>query len=155
MNILKSDSMETSKWLRRGEIPIDIKKKLEEPFRRMSMESGKALKEASISLKKMMKSSSYDIHIINSQSACKALSTLLKSGILNDVEPLQMVSLLTTVSLLNDIVHLTEKISESVRELASAASFKNKMKPTEPTAEGKAECNSVQKGHHPPSTYAF
>ncbi|KAF3494149.1 hypothetical protein DY000_02054531 [Brassica cretica] len=114
-------------------IPIDIKKKLEEPFRRMSMESGKALKEASISLKKMMKSSSYDIHIINSQSACKALSTLLKSGILNDVEPLQMVSLLTTVSLLNDIVHLTEKISESVRELASAASFKNKMKPTEPT----------------------
>ena len=97
------------------------------------MESGKALKEASISLKKMMKSSSYDIHIINSQSACKTLSTLLKSGILNDVEPLQMVSLLTTVSLLNDIVHLTEKISESVRELASAASFKNKMKPTEPT----------------------
>ncbi|KAL0754530.1 hypothetical protein Bca101_092198 [Brassica carinata] len=170
VNILKPESMETSKWLRRGEvilrgirvfltqkvmkilwqcahridalnsyinsdfqIPIDIKKKLEEPFRRMSMESGKALKEASISLKKMMKSSSYDIHIINSQSACKALSTLLKSGILNDVEPLQMVSLLTTVSLLNDIVHLTEKISESVRELASAASFKNKMKPTEPT----------------------
>lgn len=103
----------------------------------MSLESGKAIREASISLKKMMKSSSYDIHIINSQSACKVLSTLLKSGILNDVEPLQMVSLLTTVSLLNDIVNITEKISESVRELASAARFKNKMnsssKPTEPT----------------------
>ncbi|KAL0797503.1 hypothetical protein Bca101_052677 [Brassica carinata] len=112
------------------QISMDIKKKLEEPFRRMSWESGKAMKEASISLKKMMKSSSYDIHIINSQSACKALSTLLKSGILNDVDPLQMISLLTTVSLLNDIVNITEKISESVRELASAARFKNKMKPT-------------------------
>ncbi|KAJ0235985.1 hypothetical protein HA466_0260020 [Hirschfeldia incana] len=111
----------------------DIKKKLEEPFRRMSLESGKAMKEASTSLRKMMKSSSYDIHIISSQSACKALSTLLKSGILNDVEPLQMISLLTTVSLLTDIVNITEKISESVRELASAARFKNKMKSTEPT----------------------
>ena len=94
------------------------------------------MKEASISLKKMTKSSSsYDTHmdhIISSQSACEALSTLLKSGILNDVEPLQMVSLLTTVSLLNDIDNITEKISESVQELASAARFKNKMKLTEP-----------------------
>ncbi|CAN6895839.1 unnamed protein product [Brassica oleracea] len=80
-------------------------------------------------------SSSYDTHmdhIISSQSACEALSTLLKSGILNDVEPLQMVSLLTTVSL-NDIDNITEKISESVQELASAARFKNKMKLTEQT----------------------
>ena len=44
-----------------------------------------------------------------------------------------MVSLLTTVSLLNDIVNITEKISESVQDLASAARFKNKMKLTEPT----------------------
>lgn len=109
---------------------MDIKKKLETPLRRMSSESGKSMKEMSISLKKMIKSSSSDIHVSNSQSACKALSTLLKSGILNDVEPLQMISLLTTVSLLIDIVNLTEKISESVHELASAARFKNKMRPT-------------------------
>lgn len=109
---------------------MDIKKKLEEPLRRMSSEAGKSLKEMSISLKKMTKSSSSDIHVLNSQSACKDLSTLLKSGILNDVEPLQLISLTTTVSLLIDIVNLTEKISESVHELASAARFKNKMKPT-------------------------
>ncbi|CAF1924255.1 unnamed protein product [Brassica oleracea var. botrytis] len=112
------------------QIPKDIKKKLEESLRRMSSESGKSLKEMSISLKKMTKSSSADIHVLNSQSACKTLSTLLKSGILNDVEPLQLISLTTTVSLLIDIVNLTEKISESVHELASAARFKNKMKPT-------------------------
>ncbi|RID57126.1 hypothetical protein BRARA_F00526 [Brassica rapa] len=112
------------------QIPMDIKKKLEEPLRRMSSEAGKSLKEMSISLKKMTKSSSSDIHVLNSQSACKDLSTLLKSGILNDVEPLQLISLTTTVSLLIDIVNLTEKISESLHELASAARFKNKMKPT-------------------------
>ncbi|XP_010475642.1 PREDICTED: aluminum-activated malate transporter 1-like [Camelina sativa] len=112
------------------QIPMDIKMKLEEPLRRMSSESGKSMKEVSISLKKMTKSSTSDIHVVNSQSACKALSTLLKSGILNDVEPLQMISLLTTVSLLIDIVNLTEKISESVHELAYAARFKNMMRPT-------------------------
>ncbi|KAG7591160.1 Aluminum-activated malate transporter [Arabidopsis thaliana x Arabidopsis arenosa] len=111
------------------QIPMDVKRKLETPLRRMSSESGKSMKEMSISLKKMIKSSSSDIHVSNSQSACKALSTLLKSGILNDVEPLQMISLLTTVSLLIDIVNLTEKISESIHELASAARFKNKMRP--------------------------
>lgn len=86
------------------------------------------MKEMSISLKKMTKSSSSDIHVLNSQSACKDLSTLLKSGILNDVEPQQMISLLTTVSLLIDIVNLTQKISESVHELASAARFMDKKK---------------------------
>ncbi|KAF8116194.1 hypothetical protein N665_0020s0050 [Sinapis alba] len=111
------------------QIPMDIRKKIEEPLRRMSSESGKSMKEMSISLKKMTKSSSSDIHVLNSQSACKALSTLLKSGILNDVEPLQLISLTTTVSLLIDIVNLTEKISESVHELASTARFKNKMNP--------------------------
>ncbi|CAL9214178.1 unnamed protein product [Arabidopsis halleri] len=112
------------------QIPMDIKKNLEEPLRRMSSESGKSMKEVSISLKKMTKSSSFDIHVVNSQSACKTLSTLLKSGILKDVEPLQMISLMTTVSLFIDIVNLTEKISESVHELASAAKFKNKTKPS-------------------------
>ncbi|CAF2260745.1 aluminum-activated malate transporter 2-like isoform X1 [Brassica rapa] len=112
------------------QIPMDIKKKLEEPLRKMSSESGKSMKEASISLKKMRKSSSSDIHVLNSQSACKDLSTLLKSGILNDVEPLQMIALTTTVSLLIDIVNLTEKVSQSVHELASAARFKNKKKST-------------------------
>ncbi|KFK43164.1 hypothetical protein AALP_AA1G088100 [Arabis alpina] len=110
------------------QVPMDIKKKLEEPLRRMSLESGKSMQEMSNSLKKMTKSSSSDIHVLNSQSACKDLSTLIKSGILNDVEPQQMISLLTTVSLLIDIVNLTEEISKSVHELASAARFTNKKK---------------------------
>ncbi|KAG2256564.1 hypothetical protein Bca52824_075858 [Brassica carinata] len=112
------------------QIPMDIKKKLEEPLAKMSSESRKSMKEVSISSKKMRKSSSYDIHVLNSQSACKDLTTLLKTGILNDVEPLQMIALMTTVSLLIDIVNLTEKNAESVHELASAARFENKKKST-------------------------
>ncbi|KAF3496454.1 hypothetical protein DY000_02054529 [Brassica cretica] len=78
------------------QIPMDIKKKLEEP-----------LTKNELGVKK-----------INERS------------ILNDVEPLQMIALMTTVSLLIDIVNLTEKIAESVHELASAARFENKKKST-------------------------
>ncbi|XP_006303723.2 aluminum-activated malate transporter 2, partial [Capsella rubella] len=130
------------------QIPMDVKKKLEEPLRRMSSESGKAMKEMSNSLKKMTKSSSSDIHVVNSQSACKTLSTLLKSGVLNDVEPLQMISLMTTVSLLIDIVNFTEKISESLHELASAAKFKNnKMKSSSKSDSGSISSAVPIKSH--------
>ncbi|CAL9234480.1 unnamed protein product [Arabidopsis halleri] len=110
-----------------NKVSIDIKKKLGEPLRRMSLESGKAMKEMSISLKKMTKPSSSDLHVQNARSASKSLTNLLNSGILKDVEPLELVSLLTAISLLIDIINLTEKILESLHELASAAKFKNKI----------------------------
>ncbi|CAN8311778.1 unnamed protein product [Cochlearia groenlandica] len=123
---------------------MDIKKKLEEPLRRISSECGKSMKEMSISLKKMTKSSTFDIHVSNSQSACKDLSTILKSQILKDVEPLQMISLMTIVSLLIDIVNINEEISESVHELASAARFKNKIKKPTKSLE-KSDCLSIDR----------
>lgn len=103
-----------------------MKNKLEEPLRKMSSESGKAMKEMSISLKKMIKPSSSDLHVQNAQYACKSLTNLLNSGILKEVEPLKLISLLTAISLLMDIINLTQKILECLHELASAARFKNK-----------------------------
>ncbi|XP_010473117.1 PREDICTED: aluminum-activated malate transporter 7-like [Camelina sativa] len=108
-------------------VPVDIKHKLREPLKRMSLESGKAMKEMSMSLKKMTKPSSCDIHVQNARSACKSLTNLLNSGILKEVEPLELISLLTAISLLIDIINLTEKILESLHELASAAKFKDKI----------------------------
>ncbi|EOA28707.1 hypothetical protein CARUB_v10024935mg [Capsella rubella] len=108
-------------------VSIDIKKKLREPLRRMSLESGKAMKEMSMSLKNMTKPSSCELHVQNARSACKSLTNLLNSGILKEVEPLELISLLTAISLLIDIINLTEKILESLHELASAAKFKNKI----------------------------
>ncbi|KAL9842174.1 Aluminum-activated malate transporter 7 [Arabidopsis thaliana] len=110
-----------------NKVSVDIKKKLGEPLRRMSLESGKAMKEMSTSLKKMTKPSSSDLHVQNAKSACKSLTNLLNSGILKEVEPLELVSLLTAISLLIDIINLTEKILESLHELATAAKFKNKI----------------------------
>ncbi|CAN7060722.1 hypothetical protein IGI04_016183 [Brassica rapa subsp. trilocularis] len=108
------------------QVSIDIRKKLEEPFRRMSFESGKAMKEMSVSLTKMIKPSSSDLHVRNAQSACKSLTSLLHSGILKEVESQELISLLTAISLLIDIINLTENILESLHELASAARFKDK-----------------------------
>lgn len=112
------------------QVSIDIKKKLGEPLRRMSSEAGKAMKEMSNSLKKMTKPSSSNLHVQNARSAIKSLTNLLDSGILKEVEPQEMISLLTAVSLLIDIINLTEKILESLHELASAAKFKNKIELT-------------------------
>ncbi|ESQ50137.1 hypothetical protein EUTSA_v10001980mg [Eutrema salsugineum] len=130
-------------------VSSDIKKKLEEPLRRMSSESGKAMKEMSISFKKMTKPSSSDLHVQNAQSACKSLSSLLNSGILKEVEPLELISLLTAISLLIDIINLTEKILESLHELASAARFKNKIEPPVLAAKPKAKsiCGRPTKCH--------
>ncbi|CAN8287904.1 unnamed protein product, partial [Cochlearia groenlandica] len=105
---------------------INVKKKLEEPLKKMSAESGKAMNEMSISLNKMIIPSSCDIHVKNAQSACKSLTSLINSGILKEVEPLELISLLTTISLLIDIINLIEKILESLHELSSSARFKNK-----------------------------
>ncbi|KAL1208807.1 Aluminum-activated malate transporter 7 [Cardamine amara subsp. amara] len=108
------------------QVSIDIKKKLGEPLRRMSSEAGKAMKEMSNSLKKMTKPSSSNLHVQNARSAIKSLTNLLDSGILKEVEPQELISLLTAISLLIDIINLTEKILESLHELASAAKFKSK-----------------------------
>ncbi|KAF3559971.1 hypothetical protein F2Q69_00016768 [Brassica cretica] len=109
------------------QVSIDIRKKLEEPLRRMSLESGKAMKEMSVSLTKMIKPSSSDDHVRNALSACKSLTSLLHSGILKEVESQELISLLTAISLLIDIINLTENILESLHELASAARFKDKI----------------------------
>ncbi|KAF8098253.1 hypothetical protein N665_0270s0025 [Sinapis alba] len=125
------------------QVSIDIRKKLEEPLRRMSLETGKAMKEMSVSLTKMIKPSSSDLHVRNAQSACKSLTNLLHSGILKEVEPQELISLLTAISLLIDIINLTEKILESLHELASAARFKDKIEP--PISE-KPNSRSIVRG---------
>ncbi|MBA0666627.1 hypothetical protein Goklo_003016 [Gossypium klotzschianum] len=48
---------------------------------KMSLESGKALKELALSIKTMVKPFPADIHIQNSKSAAKSLNSLLKSSV--------------------------------------------------------------------------
>lgn len=93
----------------------------------MSLESGKALKELASSIKRMVKPFSPDIHIESSKSAVKNLNSLLKSGLWDDheiMDLLEVVPVATVASLLIDVVNCTEQIAESVHELASMVNFK-------------------------------
>ncbi|XWS71411.1 hypothetical protein CRYUN_Cryun03dG0135800 [Craigia yunnanensis] len=103
----------------------EIRSKIQETCTKMSLESGKALKELAFAIKKMVKPFSADNHIENSKSAAKNLNSLLKSAGLwdDDMDLLQVVPVATVASLLIDVVTCTEKIAESVHELASIINF--------------------------------
>lgn len=91
----------------------------------MSLESGKALKALALAIKTMSQPSSADPHIENSKSSAKKLNSLLKSGLWEDTDLLAVIPVATVASLLIDVVNCTERIAESVYELASAAKFKS------------------------------
>ncbi|XWS52799.1 hypothetical protein CRYUN_Cryun11dG0103100 [Craigia yunnanensis] len=102
----------------------EIRSKIQETITKMSFESGKALKELALAIKRMVKPFSADIHIENSKSAAKNLYSLLKSGLWDDeMNLLEVVPVATVASLLIDVVTCTEEIAESVHELASMVNF--------------------------------
>lgn len=105
----------------------EIKSKIQEACTEMSLESGRALKELALAIKKTSQQpiTSADTHIKNAKSAAKNLNTLLKSGIWEDCDLLTVVPVATVASLLIDVVNCTEKVAESAYELASAANFES------------------------------
>ncbi|KAL3610939.1 hypothetical protein D5086_001959 [Populus alba] len=106
---------------------------IQEACTNTSLESGKALKELALAIKIMVPPSSADSHIENAKSAAKNIKSLLKSGIWEDIDLLKVIPGVTVASLLIDVVTCTEKIAESIYELASKAQFKS----VEPTLSPK------------------
>uniref|UniRef100_A0A2K2C1K9 Aluminum-activated malate transporter n=1 Tax=Populus trichocarpa TaxID=3694 RepID=A0A2K2C1K9_POPTR len=106
---------------------------IQEACTKMSRESGKSLKELALAIKIMVQPSSADSHIENAKSAAKNIKSLLKSGIWEDIDLLKVIPGVTVASILIDVVTYTEKISESIYELASKAQFKS----VEPTLSPK------------------
>ena len=106
---------------------------IQEACTNTSIESGKALKELALAIKIMVPPSSADSHIENAKSAAKNLKSLLKSGMWEDIDLLKVIPGVTVASLLIDVVTCTEKIAESIHELASKAQFKS----VEPTLSPK------------------
>ncbi|CAK7332021.1 unnamed protein product [Dovyalis caffra] len=103
----------------------DVRSRVQETCTNMSIESGKALKELALAIKTMVQPSSADSHIENAKSAAKNLKSLLKSGVWKDIDLLKVIPGVTVASILIDVVICTEKIAESVHELASKAQFKS------------------------------
>ncbi|XP_061343226.1 aluminum-activated malate transporter 2-like [Gastrolobium bilobum] len=89
----------------------------------MSLESGKALKELGRLIRTMTRPSSADTHVANSKAAMKSLKSLLQSSLWEETELLSLIPAVTVASLLIDIVDCTEKIVDSVNDLASLTNF--------------------------------
>ena len=102
-----------------------------------------ALNELALSIRKMRRPSAADPHIERSETAAKTLKTLLKSGIWEDTDFLEVIKVATVASLLTDITNCAQKIAESVHELASIVQFKS----VDPTVSPeKSESSKVKLG---------
>lgn len=105
--------------------PPQVQTRLKEFCAEMAMEAAEALRQLSSSLKTMATPSSAIPHLEKSRTAAKALKSLLKTTSWKDATDLLAVVHATTVtSLLIDITDCTDKIAESVNELASLTGFK-------------------------------
>ncbi|XP_058205326.1 aluminum-activated malate transporter 8-like [Rhododendron vialii] len=105
--------------------PLEFQRKIQEPCMKMSLESGKALKELALAIKTFAQPSSVDVHIESSKRAVDELKTVLEAVSRKEDDLLKMIPSLTVSSILADIVKCVEKIDESVHELSRQAQFKN------------------------------
>ncbi|KAL7096481.1 hypothetical protein ACP275_10G082300 [Erythranthe tilingii] len=109
--------------------PSEIELQIQPAFRKLSLESGKALKELATAVKNMTFPSTniIEIHLNNSKSAAEDLKTMLENSSLSpnrkpDIQ--EIMTLLVIASLLIDIINCVEKISISVNELSEKARFR-------------------------------
>ncbi|CAN0923432.1 Aluminum-activated malate transporter 7 [Linum grandiflorum] len=102
---------------------VEIRSKIKEPGKQMSIECGRALKQMSLAIKAMCTPCAADPHIESAKSASKTLNSLMKSTATVDMvqvaPPVAIVA-----SLLVDMVNCIENICEATYELASKAEFR-------------------------------
>ncbi|KAJ1407483.1 Aluminum-activated malate transporter [Sesbania bispinosa] len=103
--------------------PYELRSRIQEPCTNISLESGKALKEASLLVKNMTKSSTPNLHVTNAKNAAESLRSVLRANPWDGADHLEIIPAATVASLLIDIVNCAEKICEAVEELASLANF--------------------------------
>ncbi|KAK3021033.1 hypothetical protein RJ639_045346, partial [Escallonia herrerae] len=104
----------------------EIRAKIQESCTKISSESSHALRELALAMKTMTRPSNANSHMVNAGVAAQDLKSLLKVGLwLPETDLLEVIPTTTVVSLLLDVVTCSEKIAESVNELASLAHFKD------------------------------
>ncbi|XLU67834.1 hypothetical protein S245_026887 [Arachis hypogaea] len=107
--------------------PSETKKKVEEACIQISKETGKGLKELSVSIqKKISLSYAANPSIEKSKIVAMNLKSILKSGLWEGTNLFEDIPLMIVTYLLFDVVSCTQKIAESVHELSVQAKFKNK-----------------------------
>lgn len=80
---------------------------------------------ASAAIKAMTPPTSARPHIAKSENAAKGLKSLLQAGLCAEIDLLEVLPAATVASLLVDVVSSTEKIAESINELASLSGHRS------------------------------
>ncbi|XP_042502966.1 aluminum-activated malate transporter 8 [Macadamia integrifolia] len=109
--------------------PSEFQNKIQKACTDMSLECGKALKELALAMTEMRQPYLADPLVESANNAASDLKATLKTAFLENSDLLAIMPGATVASLLVEIVHCTEKITESVHELANLAHFK-KLDPT-------------------------
>uniref|UniRef100_A0A803LX18 Aluminum-activated malate transporter n=1 Tax=Chenopodium quinoa TaxID=63459 RepID=A0A803LX18_CHEQI len=117
--------------------PTEVKAKFREACMMMSTESGKALKELSLAIKRMNQPSNANHHVQNAKQAAENLYPLLRSNIRENLNLSDVKLAATVATILADVVACTEEIAKAVQELASLAKFKDK---NNTVVDGRAAC---------------
>ncbi|GAA0176262.1 transporter [Lithospermum erythrorhizon] len=107
----------------------EFHKIIQEPYSKMSSEAGKLLLELSSAIKNMTHPSSIvENHLHNMKSAIDDLKSVLQtsnhSNNNNKSNLLDIIPILAVGSILIDIIHSVEKVSEAVHELSNLGHFK-------------------------------
>lgn len=124
---------------------------IQEQCSEMCLEASKAFKELGSSIRTMTMSSSSDTHVANAKAAVKSLKTLLQSSSWKETDLLSLIPAATVASLLIDIVEFTEKIADSVNNLATLTHFevvdtdKSSTKAQQPS-QSSPHCECVEPG---------
>ncbi|KAJ9178450.1 hypothetical protein P3X46_010330 [Hevea brasiliensis] len=105
--------------------PLEIRSEIKEQCMTISLECGKALKESSASIRRMIRADTAHLHIGNSKAAAENLKILFKTGLWKEADLLEIAPATTVASLLLEVVLCTERIVDAVQELASLAGFKS------------------------------
>ncbi|ESW04487.1 hypothetical protein PHAVU_011G098800 [Phaseolus vulgaris] len=130
----------------------EFRSTIQELCSEMSLESSKAFKELGSSIRTMTRPSSSDTHVANAKAAVKSLKSLLQSSSRKQTDLLSLIPAATVASLLIDILEITEKIADSVNDLATLANFEvvdTDKSPKVPSQSSHCECDeSVPKTDH-------
>ncbi|GAB4859845.1 hypothetical protein Ancab_011325 [Ancistrocladus abbreviatus] len=103
----------------------EVRSRFEGICMKMSIESGKALKELSSAINRMTQPpSSTKSHLDASKSTTRDLNSTPGISLCEDNQFSEGIPVATVASLLTDVVHYAEKIAELVQGLASLARFK-------------------------------
>lgn len=115
--------------------PQEIRCKIEDASIQLCSESVNTLKELALAIRTMTPPTPANQHLINSKIAAKNLKSLLNTGLFKGTDLLEVIPVATMAYLLVDVVSCTEKIAESIQELASLAKFKSTKKHEERQAQ--------------------